>query len=122
MVELSIDMLFDDWPALSGKLDNLPLDEIGKIMVSTMRTNIDALEGPPRVPPTGDWPLLRKTDSMYQGMSYEVGGNEVFAHPNAEYAKYHVTATARMPARNFVFWSDQSVEDIQKLLIDHLSV
>jgi phage gpG-like protein len=63
------------------------------------------------------WPILRKTDKMYNAIGRESGSNyaEVSIPNSINYAKYHQDGTRKMPMRMFMMFQPQDYDDILKI-------
>ena len=64
----------------------------------------------PRKPPTGTWPILRKTGRMQDTTRIRTPNTGIFtARTSAPYGRFHMTGTSRMVARPWLGIPAQSM-------------
>ena len=73
----------------------------------------------PRVKPTENWPILRKSGDMQDTAKFLAKGEELWANINY-YGKYHMTGTERMVARPWLGVPDENLDEIIQLLIQEI--
>lgn len=126
---LHIDVIDQATPAVMQKAfrnaSSLPMDEIGRYLVDSVRQNFE-LEGrpvpwAPRKEPTGSWPLLDKTGRLKLSIDYMVlSGTEVRVDHNTDYGDYLDEGTSRMVARPFLMLQDEDLPEIENMMLQHI--
>lgn len=107
-----------------NEIDDLPMDEIGRILVEGVQKHIDQAEGTmePRKDKKGSWPLLKKTGTLYNSFeSYRSGKDEVEASSDSEYGGFLQEGTEFIPVRNFFNIDSDSEDRIMELVHQHLN-
>ena len=67
------------------------------------------------------WPILRKTDNMYDGFEISRGNNSYIITNKAEYASYHNEGTNRLPKRQFMVEKEEELpRELKNILYDRL--
>lgn len=119
MLTVSMSDLTPWFESIEDRLEHLPMDEIGRLLVAGVRDNIDS-EGQgsmaPRVPPTGSWPLLKKSGAMYNSIHANILGDEIEVDSDADYAGYLDQGTSKMVARHFLYINPETEDQIMDLI------
>jgi hypothetical protein len=94
-------------------------NEIAAVLLEENRVDWEAEREPntgsrwqPRKPPTGGWPILRKTGTMQDRTKIKPGLKGIFSASTVSYGPYHMTGTSRMVARPWLGVPDRSLPRI----------
>jgi len=112
------------------KLQHLPLNQIGRLMLISIHENFEASGRPTEWQGRAKkssldnwWPLLMKTKNLYDSIFYTVNRNPDEASVNfetgTEYGDYLDLGTQFMPARPFMMAQDEDIEAIEQLIEKH---
>ena len=126
MIDVNIDdyAVMDFLDGLEDLSKNLPLEEIGRLLVESVRENFNQEGRPswePRMEPTGGWPLLRKTGDLYNSITFQISGDDVTVDHGTAYGDYLDQGTSRMVARPFLVIQDEDADRIEQIFAQHFS-
>lgn len=118
-----ITSLTDHW--LEG-LENLPMEQIGEMLVDSVHRNFDEEGRPTSWEPRQDdnpWPILNKTGHLYNSIHVtEVGTDFVNVDSDAFYGDWQDQGTSRIPARPFLVIQSEDEEAAQEIIWHHLGL
>ena len=99
--------------------NDLPLDEIGQLLVESVHENF-RLEGrPERWAERQDdnpWPILYYTGTLYDSIHYNTYRDEVTVDDDTDYGVWHNVGTSRLPKREFYLIQDEDEREIMDLI------
>ena len=71
----------------------------------------------PRKPPTGSWPILRKSGKMEETTKFSSSGPMQFtARTAVNYGGFHMTGTSKMPRRRWLGIGPDLTNDMEKVI------
>lgn len=128
-IEINDHAVLEFFHELSEKSEDLPLDEIGRVLVDSIHENF-RMGGRPDVweprKKDYDWPLLMKSRDLYNSINYDVnqGGDnsEVNVSYGEEYGKFHDEGTVNLPERQFMCIQPEDVDKINDILAQHFMI
>lgn len=114
--------LLRTYDQLETTADQLPMDEIARILVASVHENFAQEGRPPWVPrqDNNPWPILHKTGALEDNIFAQIMGDEVRVEAGEPYGKWHDEGTARLPARPFLEAQDEDVDEIVRLIWEAL--
>jgi phage gpG-like protein len=125
MIQIDIqDFITPALQHMSHNLSTLPMADIAQLMVDSVHQNFLDEGRPnawaPRVEPTGSWPLLRKTDTLYNSIYPTISGTEITVDAGEYYGSYLDQGTSKMVARPFLLLQGEDERRIEELIDRHM--
>lgn len=75
----------------------------------------------PRKPPTGNWPILRRTGKMQDRVRVRpLGEIGIFSTKSVSYGPFHMTGTSRMAARPWLGVPDSALGPLAAAIAKHI--
>ena len=71
----------------------------------------------PRKPPTGGWPILRKSGKMQDSTKFNSSGPMLFtAKTSVSYGGFHMSGTSKMPQRRWLGIGPSLTRDMEQVI------
>lgn len=75
----------------------------------------------PRKPPTGSWPILRKTGKMQDTAKFRTTAEPmIFLARVTDYGPFHQYGTSKMPQRRWLGIGDRVINPMEKAIAPHI--
>jgi len=128
MINIEIDdhAVLEFFHDLSDRSKDLPLDEIGKILVDSIHQNfLDGGRPDPWEPRKKDypWPTLMKSRDLYNSINYDIDKSGEESSVNLSYGEdygiFHDEGTVFLPKRQFMCIQPEDVGRIEDVIAQH---
>ena len=108
------------WVSSKPKLTRI-VEDYNKQSWSEERDPVDGSGWAPRKPPTGSWPLLRKTGKMQDSTRFSAPGVMLFtAKTSVNYGGFHMSGTSKMPRRRWLGIGPSVVPQMEREIAMHI--
>ena len=108
------------WKSSKSKLTKL-VEDYNKQSWSAEKDPVTGSGWAPRKPPTGGWPLLRKSGQMQDSTRFTAPGTMLFtAKTSVNYGGFHMSGTSKMPQRRWLGIGPQLVPQMEREIAKHI--
>ena len=110
----------DWWKSSKSRLTKI-VEDYNKQSWSEQRDPVDGSGWAPRKPPTGQWPLLRKTGKMQDSTKFSAAGTMLFTAKTAvNYGGFHMSGTSKMPQRRWLGIGSPVIPQMEREIAKHI--
>jgi phage gpG-like protein len=111
----------ENWWASSKTELNKIVEDYNRQNWAQQRDPVSLKPWTPRKPPTGTWPILRKTGKMQDTARFKTtSAPMIFIARVEDYGTFHQYGTSRMPQRRWLGIGEQIINPMEKVIAKHI--
>ncbi len=104
------------WQTSKSELTKL-VEDYNKENWSSQTDPVTGSGWAPRKPPTGGWPILRKSGKMQDSTKFNSSGPMLFtAKTSVSYGGFHMSGTSKMPQRRWLGIGPSLTRDMEQVI------
>lgn len=108
------------WQSSKNALDRI-VEEYNQENWASETDPVDGSKWAPRKPPTGGWPILRKSGTMQDSTKFSNAGKMLFtAKTSVNYGGFHQSGTSKMPRRRWLGIGGDAVPRMEAEIAKHI--
>jgi len=108
------------WPKSKAKLTKL-VEEYNRENWASQTDPVNGNGWAPRRPPTGGWPILKRSGKMFNSTKFESPSKMIFtAKVGVNYGGFHMSGTSKMPKRRWLGIGQELVPKMEKELASQI--
>lgn len=118
---LTVPKVNENWWATSKTKLQQIVEEYNKESWSKQQDPVDNTRWDPRKPPTGSWPILRKSGRMQDSTKFTSSGKMLFEAKTAvNYGSFHQNGTSKMPRRRWLGIGGDVTDKMAKVIAKNI--